>query len=399
MSASFTICAYNYFSKALSLYDSFRTHHPDDAFYIFVVGLKVDHFIERDGLKIVFVEDLSLADFYKFAFKFDVIEFSTFLKPILFQRLLEQHESVFYIDPDIMIFSSLSLAKGLLREGIGVLTPHTFTPIDDNKKPADLDFSRFGSFNLGFLGLRQDPESHKFLKWWESRLARYGFYDPQSGMAVDQKWVDLAFVYFKGFKIIESLGYNVAFWNLHERTIKRDQQKFNVNDTTDLVFVHFSSYDHTDAQVIANKQSRFLSGSRPDFAAVSLIYQKLLEKNDVGLNNRAYCFDRFLSGERISNTLRRIFANHPQDLDDLNPFAPSSKTFRFAKRHHLLSTGNNARANFKAIGTFSKFQSILIFVLKVILRLLGPDRYYMLMRYLAHISSFHNQSKMFKVKS
>ncbi len=398
MSAAFTICAYNYFSKALSLYDSFRLHHPDDTFYIFIVGKKSENFYSRDGLNVVFVEDLKLIDFYKFAFKFDVIEFSTYLKPILFQHLLSQHEFVFYIDPDILFFSSLDVAKTLLSDSTGVLTPHTFTPIDDDKKPADLDFSRFGSFNLGFIGLRRTPESASFLKWWQSRLASYGFYDPQSGMAVDQKWIDLAFVYFKGFKVIESLGYNVAFWNLHERLIGRDQQTWKVNGLFDLVFVHFSSYDNTNEHVIANKQSRFLPGSRPDFSAISLIYQNLLKKNDSGFNQKTYCYDYFESGARISNTLRRIYANHLATLNDINPFLQSSKTYQFAKRHHLLSSGTSNRANFKAIGAFSRIQSAMILSLKIILRVLGPDRYYMLMRYLAHISSFHNQSKMFKVK-
>jgi hypothetical protein len=34
-------------------------------------------------------------------------------------------------------------------------------------------------------------------------------------------------------------------------------------------------------------------------------------------------------------------------------------------------------------------------LLRVALRVLGPNRYYMLMRYLSHISSLRNQTDMF----
>ena len=296
-----------------------------------------------------------------------------------------------------MFFSSLEPIDEVLYSSSGVLTPHCFTPISDAKKPGDLDFSRFGSFNLGFIGLRKCDLSFSFLKWWRDRLSQYGFYDPQSGMAVDQKWMDLAVVYFKGFKIIDHLGCNLAFWNLHERRISKRDGIFYVNDNTALIFVHFSSYVQNNTKAIADKQDRFEVGSRPDFELLSIEYNKLLVQFNSRLNELPYEYEYFKDGGRISNTLRRIYANYEDHFFEENVFSSKSKIYKFAKTNGLISKGLIKRNNFKTINSFFKFQKAFIFILRCMLKLLGPDRYYMLMRYLAYVSSIHNQKAMFKV--
>ena len=53
------------------------------------------------------------------------------------------------------------------------------------------------------------------------------------------------------------------------------------------------------------------------------------------------------------------------------------------------------KLSFKDLGNYS-FQNKLVHVcLKIVLRLIGPERYYSLMRYMGHISSIRNQKSMF----
>lgn len=393
--SAFTICAYNYLSKALALAESFSKYNPDIEFSIFLVGRKKP--IKDYGVNIQFIEDLNFKDYEHYAFKYDVIEFSTYLKPLVLQVLLKTFNKVYYIDPDIMFFSSLKVVDEQLDNHNAVLTPHAFTSISDYKKPSDLDFSRFGSFNLGFIGVRDTPTTRAFCKWWESKLAVCGFYEPQSGMAVDQKWIDLAFVYFEDFYIMRHLGCNVAFWNLHERKISVADNKFWINQSTELIFIHFSSYNKSNTNIIADKQDRFAPGSRPDFQLASQQYLELLKKNDSSIDATPYCYEFFIDGGRISNTLRRIYANHEPDFKADNVFKHESKIYKFAKSHGLVSQGVIKRNNFKDINVFTRVQTISVFCLKIALKILGPDRYYMLMRYMAYMSSILNQSKMFKV--
>ena len=75
-----------------------------------------------------------------------------------------------------------------------------------------------------------------------------------------------------------------------------------------------------------------------------------------------------------------------------------SKTFSFSRANGLLAHGQVQRSNFKVIGTFSRIQRLFMLALRIVLKILGPDRYYMFLRYLAHISSILNQNKMFTVK-
>lgn len=394
---AFTICAYNYLSKALALSESFKQFNPEIDFKIFLVGRKKP--IKNFGVDIHFVEDIKIKDYEHFAFKYDVIEFSTYLKPVIFKFLFQSYSKVYYIDPDIMFFSSLSAVDQELDTCNAVLTPHTLKPIDDNNKPSDLDFSRFGAFNLGFAGLRNTENTRAFISWWEERLSKYGFYEPQSGMAVDQKWIDLAYIYFENFKKLKHLGCNVAFWNLHERRITKVESKYLINDCDELIFVHFSSYNKTNTRIIADKQNRFLPGSRPDFQMVSEDYFNLLCKCDSGLDATPYCYDYFIGGGRISNTLRRIYANMEDSFKSENLFAANSSIYNFALNKNLISKGYIRRNNFKDISSFPKIQNFIIYCLKFMLKILGPDKYYMLMRYMAYMSSIQNQSKMFKVES
>jgi|GEM_PF-5540949 len=69
----------------------------------------------------------------------------------------------------------------------------------------------------------------------------------------------------------------------------------------------------------------------------------------------------------------------------------------FAKRKRLLVRGNAAakRHTFHDVDRFRGSIKIIHVLLRVALRVLGPNRYYMLMRYLSHISSLRNQTDMF----
>jgi hypothetical protein len=348
-------------------------------------------------LKLIWIKELDIPGLERLAFQFDVIEFSTCIKPWILNFFLKQYQRVFYIDPDIMIYSSLDEIFNQLNVNSSIiLTPHTLSPIDDGNKPGDLEFLRFGSFNLGFIGVHQDENAIAFLNWWSERLFKYGFYEPQLGLAVDQKWIDLVPCYFSGVVILKDRGLNVAFWNLHERILtKSKESEWLVNGTNLLKFVHFSSFDVNKPEVIAGKQSRFAAGSRPDFIELAQDYAQLLREFDTGLNNEKYCFDFFNDGQPISPSLRRFYSCLSGKIDQRSPFLKDSAIRKFAHQNHLLSSRESVRMNFKSLNQFGRVNKLFLIFLKVVLRVLGPDRYFALMRYFAHISSLRNQSDMF----
>lgn len=399
-SAALTICAINYLPKALVLYESYLRHHPDHSFYIVLVDRKDESLrIERPNLTVIWVEDLAVSDFPQHAFAFDVIELSTNVKPSALKYLLARHDVALYIDPDIRVYAPLEPVYEALRTASVVVTPHTNLPVVDGAKPDDVDLLRFGAYNLGFVGVSRCDEGLRFLNWWSDRCLAFGYYEPQLGLAVDQKWVDLAPAFFPALQILHDAGLNVAFWNLHERRMTQRDGTWWVNENVRLRFIHFSSFDAKRPEVVAYKQSRFAPGSRPDFEQLATEYARELQgEGSEEYNRRKYGFDYFNDGTYITPALRRFYAGlKDQFADVVNPFDPGSRVMTFARRNGLLTRDNAAakRHTFHDVGKFGRAIRFIHFMLRLALRVLGPNRYYMLMRYLSHISSLRNQVEMF----
>lgn len=401
MHAAVTICSINYLAKALVLFDSYKNHHPNHNFYLIIVDRKSsDININKSGLNIIWVEDLHLPNFLQHAFAYDVIELNTNVKPAALSFILKTHDSVVYLDPDIKIYAPLNNVFEELVTASFVVTPHYNTPILDGSKPDDIELLKFGAFNLGFIGISQCAESFAFLEWWSERCLSHGFYEPQLGLAVDQKWVGIAPCFFPHMKILHDEGLNVAFWNLHERNIDLLDGALTVNGDTVLKFIHFSSFNENHPNIIANKQNRYAKNSRPDFSNLAYLYaQELLLNSSEGYSNVPYGFDYFEDGVYITPALRRFYSQLKLGIfrADENPFLSNSPVRDFAKKHHLLSAYNGAgkRNTFRDLNSYGLQIKIINKLLRISLFMLGPERYFNLMRYLGHISSLRNQVDMF----
>lgn len=394
-----TICSTNYLAKALVLRESFLEFHADAAFYILIVDRKSPDLAARHPeVNFLWAEELGIPGFFRRAMMFDVIELNTNVKPTVLLKLLGRHRKVLYLDPDIQVFRRLEPVFDALEENSIVVTPHTFTPVLDGCSPCDIDFSRFGSFNLGFAGVRRSEDAEAFLRWWSDRCLQFGFYEPQSGLAVDQKWVDLAPCFFHGLKVLKLPGLNMAFWNLHERQLSRTGDGWIVNGDSPLYFFHFSSFNAGDPHVIAHKQDRFQKDSRPDLHPILDDYAERLAASDGdGYGKVAYSFDFFRDGTYVTPSLRRFYVALADRFQDEDPFEVGSALYAFALQNNLAGPKHRpaTRQTFKDMGNYSTATSVIRFLLRTTLRLAGPSRYFSLMRYLAYISSIRNQADLF----
>jgi hypothetical protein len=262
---------------------------------------------------------------------------------------------------------------------------------------------KFGAFNLGFIGVARSDEAFRFLEWWSKRCLDYGYYEPQLGLAVDQKWIDLAPSFFGGVKILRDPGLNVAFWNLHERTLTQPDGHWLINSKYPLRFFHFSSFNGKNPRAIAQKQSRFAVGSRPDLHELLDSYAaELGDCASEAYSSIDYSFDRFDDGMYVTPTLRRFYAalesRFPQEE---NPFLHGSLLQKFAIKNGLASKRfkRSQRSTFKEMGKFAVSARIISIALRTALRIVGPIRYFTLMRYIAHISSIRNQSDILGERS
>src|SRR5262249_43259338 len=123
--------------------------------------------------------------------------------------------------------------------------------------PSEVSFLISGAYNLGFLGLRKNRVTLDFLNWWQNRLHEYCVSAPEKGLFTDQKWIDLVPGLFSEVQIIRDRGYNVAYWNLHERGDPlRENCCYSLGESR-LVFFHFSGLDLDRPELISKHQTRF----------------------------------------------------------------------------------------------------------------------------------------------
>lgn len=382
---------------------SILDHDPDIDVVILLVDRKRPLTIEDDRIRIIWSEDTSFPNYLQSAFRYNIIELNTALKPHVAAMLLRQYEKVIYLDPDTFAFNSLRPLLTDMNTYDVLLSPHALAPYTDSHRPNEVDLLRFGAFNLGFFAVRNKPSAQAMLAWWDLRCQRDCWYEPSQGLGVDQKWMDLAPSFFDGIHVIKHPGVNVAFWNLHERTIaRRPDGAWTVNGDHPLIFVHFSSYNEHDAAAVAGKQTRYDTGTRPDFSLARAVYAAALARSEHSLsaNETEYGYNRMSDGSMISPALRRFYAAlMDKKFDDVgDPFDALGAVHAFARRHRLFSkhARPDKHINFKAEKSFGREKVLLDKGFRLALRVLGPDRYFMLMRYLAHYSSILHQADLFR---
>lgn len=152
---------------------------------------------------------------------------------------------------------------------------HFYTPIFDKKTRTEQQMFVNGIYNLGFLAVRRSEETTKFMNWWMIKLKTECYMDIQNGMFVDQLYCNMVPLYFEGVKIDKYPGYNISYWNLHERNFTFKNGKYFVNGQP-LVFYHFSGINIKDPQNISRWQDRFDLNNRPDLVEIFKSYRSQL---------------------------------------------------------------------------------------------------------------------------
>lgn len=309
--AIFTICSNNYVPIAKVLVDSVRRVHPEAAVYLCLADRRVD---EADfyppACKVVTAEELDIPDFPSFAFRYDVMELNTAVKPYMFRYLFDQgHDPVLYFDPDIEVFAPLDGVLTPLREGASlVLTPHLCQPAEGDANPDDIQIMRAGVYNLGFLGASARPETDDIMRWWSRRLLHQCISAQSEGIFVDQKFMDLVPGFSDSVKVLRDPAYNVAYWNLTQRRLTQSGDDWLV-DGQELRFFHFSGIDPTDLSRLS-KYTTLWRGDQisPTLGALMRRYADQVISNGFGKLPRAlYAYGRFASGVPIPEAVRHMF--------------------------------------------------------------------------------------------
>lgn len=285
---AFTLCSNNYLAQAKTLGDSFIKHHPGIKFIIGLVdSLHPDiDYKNFEKFTIIPVASVQIPDFQSLVDKFNIIELNTAVKPFYFSYFFKvlNAEKIIYLDPDIQVFSPFAEVIDLLDSSNIVITPQLCEPTDDNHSPTDQTLLITGTFNLGFIALSGYSQVKDFLAWWTDRVVKYGFAKPERHMFYDQLIINLVPAYFDNYVVLRHKGYNMAGWNLYERTItNQNGDEVVINGLVPLRFFHFSGYQFSKPEVICKYNDRYDFNSRPDVKAVFNNYWQQVMNNNYEL--------------------------------------------------------------------------------------------------------------------
>ncbi len=398
---AFTICSKNYLAQAFTLKESFKKHNQDKDFFIFLAD-KIDSSVKRYD-EVIQLSTAFIPKWEEMAFKYNVIEFNTSIKPFCFNKLFSDgYDRVAYLDPDIYVLDSLDCVYEDLNNKDMVITPHC-THIQDDFTGAvsEEEILFVGIYNLGFCGIKNSEVGKKIVSWWMHRLEERCYGDKVDALHVDQKWIDfLPGFYPEEIKISHHLGYNVAIWNLFERDLFIDKNAFYIKDKFSdlvypLIFFHFSGFNPENPTLLNRRQPKYNIETYPSFKP---LFEEYIQKETVNdyyyFNNLCYSFQQYSNGNKILPLHRRIYGNLDNKQLYDNPFDANGKFYKLLKQKSLLSkVYNDTTAIFRAsINNKDRKRDLIKKLFLIFKKILGVDKYQLLINAMFDLSRNKNQS-------
>jgi hypothetical protein len=309
--SSFT---FSYLNRARVLFQTLRRFHPDWELVALITdrppeGFSFDPAAEPFD-RVVWAEDLGIADFQGWLFKHDVVEICTAVKgPFLHQACGWGADAVIYLDPDTALFGSLAPLEAWLEDHDILLTPHLVDPNDTAEaiRDNDLSASRTGIFNLGFVAVRTTGEGARFARWWNDRLLDWCYDDMPNGIFVDQRWCDHVPALFDRVKVVRDPGYNVASWNLSTRTVAVQKDGQVTVNGQPLRFWHF-----TKLGPMGDAMTKKYGGRNfPVYEIWSWYKRQVTEATDAAIPERWWAYGVYSDGAPIEKAHRVLYRERP----------------------------------------------------------------------------------------
>lgn len=310
-----TIVARNYLPAARVLAQSYREHHPEHRFVIAVIDAAAgdsDLGEQPDGCTVLGPESFAIdrTNYLRMATAYSLTELATAVKPYLMLGLRESADIVLYLDPDIVVFAPMPELVELARAHKVVLAPHVLRPMPrDGHEPDEAIIMGTGIFNLGFLAT--GPGSEDFLTFWARRLRQDAIVAPERQLFTDQRWVDQVPALFE-HHVLRDPGYDVAYWNVHERAIDTAPDGTVTAGGSPLRFFHFSGYRPEKPWLLTYhcaRDPRILLSDEPVLRRLCDEYAGSLRDAGYAESLAAvpYGYATLADGTELTPTMRRLF--------------------------------------------------------------------------------------------
>lgn len=254
-------CTYfdqRYLAQGVALWQSLRRHDPgmvlwvlalDEATVLALAALRADDF------RLLTATELEQADVelaHSRATRSALEHLFTF-SPCLPRHLLRRYpeiETLTYVDADIWFFGPVDAMHAEWADGSIYLTRHDLPECLKERE------ERYGKFNVGILGFRNDAAGLACLDWWRERCLEWCKDVPEPGRYADQKYLDQWPERFERVVVSNHPGVNAAPWNWQKRELIASGGGVLANGRP-LVAFHFAQLRRLGANLIDTNQSEF----------------------------------------------------------------------------------------------------------------------------------------------
>lgn len=311
-------CTYfdhNYLSRGLALYHSLQRHAPGARLWVLCLSEACHRILvslDLPGLVAVRLEDFEAADPELAATRStrSIVEYYFTCTPAWMLHV-RRHEAdadwVTYLDGDLYFFASPDNVFGELAQAAVAIIPHRYAP-NLTKRHV------FGTYNVGWVGVRNDPDGIAVIEWWRERCIEWCFDHVDGGRYADQGYLDSFSRHSTRVKSVDHVGANLAPWNIANYRIDFRDGRVMIDADQPLVFFHFQGLRRGLRWFFFNSHRIFgapFSGVirnniyRPyvdDLLAIEKITVPMLEVQDVRPQARSHTIK-----SRVRNVAIRVF--------------------------------------------------------------------------------------------
>lgn len=402
---AFTICTRSYIGLANTLKHTFLKYNEEFDFFIILCDGETNQSESIiSGCEIV---SLGKEKYEELAFKYNVTEFCTCIKPFGFSFFFRKdYKTVAYFDPDIMFFSRFN---ELYDDYSVYLTPHIINPQAKTKNDWEQEqFLKYGVYNCGFVGLCNDYSGRLVAKWWSEQLLSKAFVDPAGGLYTDQKWMDMvpSFIDLTRINVIKNMGCDFAPWNYAERTVEKQGSVFYAVSRDDrsikneLVFVHYSAYNYRKLLADGIIESKYNLSEYPEINELIFEYERQLNNcNTLESLSLKYKYNEYENGEPILPFHRRLFRVYMNSrLQCYSPFSCNDQSFySILKKSKLLVKKNNSQHIKNTISSFDSKTGIINRLYKLMFNVFGIEKYILFLGKSGRMSRYEENIFLLKI--
>ncbi|HEU0085179.1 MAG TPA: hypothetical protein VFQ87_20205 [Bradyrhizobium sp.] len=241
--ANHVYCTYfdhNYLSRGVAMHRSLRRHAPDSRLWVLCLSdacYRTLAALDLPDLVPVRLTEFEAADPEIAATRphRSTIEYYFTLSAgwMLFVMAREPAAQwVTYLDGDLFFYRSPAIIYDELHNASVAIIPHRYT--SRLRK-----LQKFGTYNVGWVGARNDADGIAVIKWWRSSCIEWCHDHVDGERFADQGYLDGFASRSARVRIIENIGANLAPWNIGNYRIEFRDGGVLIDGAHPLIFFHF----------------------------------------------------------------------------------------------------------------------------------------------------------------